>query len=152
MSIICVASHPDGTSSCTKTQGHPFAHRDARGREWPGEGRRKLHPCPFTLGHASRACPCDLPEGHAGDHQWRGIRFREAAPPPSNKVIATQGGRVRTSADMELDRVARLLIDEWERVEGVQINPSYVATFVDMARVILADREANTWQEPPRVG
>jgi hypothetical protein len=41
----------------------------------------------------------------------------------------------------ELDRVARLLMNEWERVEGKPVNPSYIATFVDMARVVIADRK-----------
>lgn len=39
----------------------------------------------------------------------------------------------------ELNRVSSLLIAEWERVEGKPVNVSYVATFVDMARVVIAD-------------
>jgi hypothetical protein len=40
----------------------------------------------------------------------------------------------------EVDRVARMLIAEWERVEGRRVNVSYVATFADLARVVAADR------------
>ena len=40
----------------------------------------------------------------------------------------------------EVDRVARLLIAEWERVERRAVNLSYVATFADMARVVIEDR------------
>ncbi len=40
----------------------------------------------------------------------------------------------------ELNRVSLLLIAEWERVERRKVNPSYVSTFVDMARVVIADR------------
>ena len=42
----------------------------------------------------------------------------------------------------ELNRVAWLLIREWERVEQKPVTISYYATFVDMARVVIADREA----------
>lgn len=40
----------------------------------------------------------------------------------------------------ELNRVSLLLIAEWERAERRKVNPSYVSTFVDMARVVIADR------------
>ena len=40
----------------------------------------------------------------------------------------------------ELNRVSRLLIAEWERAERLKVSPSYVSTFVDMARVMIADR------------
>jgi hypothetical protein len=40
----------------------------------------------------------------------------------------------------QVDRVARLLIAEWERVEQRLVNVSYIATFVDMARAVIADR------------
>lgn len=46
----------------------------------------------------------------------------------------------------EVDRVARLLMAEWERVEGKPINVSYIATFADLARVVAAD-QARTRQE-----
>lgn len=48
----------------------------------------------------------------------------------------------------EVDRVARLLIAAWERAEGKQVNVSYVATFVDMAKVVVADREASAASRP----
>jgi hypothetical protein len=56
--------------------------------------------------------------------------------------IATRIARslVATPDDSEVDRVARLLIVEWERVEGKPVNVSYVSTFVDMARIVIADR------------
>lgn len=41
----------------------------------------------------------------------------------------------------ELNRVANLLIAEWNRVEMKPVSPSFVATFVDMARVVIADKE-----------
>ena len=37
----------------------------------------------------------------------------------------------------DLQVVSRLLIEEWERIEG-PVNPGYVANFADMARAILA--------------
>lgn len=52
--------------------------------------------------------------------------------------LATRG---YSSERMEIDRVGRLLIAEWERVEGGPVNVSYIATFADMARVMIADRE-----------
>jgi hypothetical protein len=42
----------------------------------------------------------------------------------------------------EVDRVARLLMAEWERVEEKPVGLSYVATFADLARVVIADRRA----------
>lgn len=58
----------------------------------------------------------------------------------------------------EIDRVATLLIDEWCRAEkiarhdaplsaGDRLNISYVATFADMARVVIADRRVR-WPDP----
>ena len=38
---------------------------------------------------------------------------------------------------IELNRITDLLINEWQRVEHQPVNISYVATFVDMARVIM---------------
>jgi hypothetical protein len=47
------------------------------------------------------------------------------------------------SADRaEVDRVARLLMAEWERVEEKPVGVSYVATFADLARVVIRDRQA----------
>lgn len=40
----------------------------------------------------------------------------------------------------EVDRVARLLMTEWERAERKAINVSYIATFVDLARVVSDDQ------------
>ncbi len=42
----------------------------------------------------------------------------------------------------EIDRVAGLLIAEWERVERKPVNVSYIATFADMARAVIADTAA----------
>ena len=50
----------------------------------------------------------------------------------------------RTPEIDELNRIARLLISEWERVERKPVNVSYVATFVDLARAVIADRAAST--------
>ena len=35
-----------------------------------------------------------------------------------------------------VNKIAKMLIDEWERVEGERVNITRVATFADMARVI----------------
>lgn len=40
----------------------------------------------------------------------------------------------------EVDRVAWLLMAEWERVEHRPVGVSYVATFADLARAVIADR------------
>jgi len=42
----------------------------------------------------------------------------------------------------EVDRVARLLMEAWQQAEGLPVSTSYVATFADMARAVIADREA----------
>lgn len=42
----------------------------------------------------------------------------------------------------ELNRVARLLKDEWFRIEREEgINVSFISNFVDMARVVIADHD-----------
>lgn len=48
------------------------------------------------------------------------------------------------ASDRETDRIARVLMAEWERAEGKPVNPSYVATFADMARAVLDDLGART--------
>lgn len=50
-------------------------------------------------------------------------------------------GRLRGDDDDEIDRIGKLLIDEWERVERKPVNVSYIATFADLARVIIADNK-----------
>lgn len=46
----------------------------------------------------------------------------------------------------EVNRITKILVDAWARAEpnhGVTLHPvSYAATFVDMARAIIADRDA----------
>jgi hypothetical protein len=49
---------------------------------------------------------------------------------------------VGTDPLVEVNRVARVLMAEWERAEGKPVSASYVATFADMARVVIADRRA----------
>jgi len=39
----------------------------------------------------------------------------------------------------EVNRIARILMDAWEKAEGKPVNASYVATFVDMAKAVIAD-------------
>jgi hypothetical protein len=39
----------------------------------------------------------------------------------------------------EVDRVARVLMAAWEQAEGTPVSPSYVATFADLARAVIAD-------------
>lgn len=48
----------------------------------------------------------------------------------------------RVMRDAEADRVARLLMEAWEQAEGAPVGISYVATFVDMARAVIRDRDA----------
>ena len=55
----------------------------------------------------------------------------------------------------DVDQMARVLMAEWERVEGKPVNVSYVATFADMARVALraaredvAETVALPWKWP----
>lgn len=52
------------------------------------------------------------------------------------------GGRVPGPDDDEINRIARVLIAEWERVERKPVNISYYATFADMARAMVADRRS----------
>lgn len=40
----------------------------------------------------------------------------------------------------EVNRLARVLMDEWQRSEGAPVGSSYVATFADMARALLANQ------------
>lgn len=44
-----------------------------------------------------------------------------------------------TPSRSEIDRMARVLIREWERVEGPLVGTSYVATFADLARAALGE-------------
>lgn len=55
-----------------------------------------------------------------------------------------QTGEQVTLTD-EVNRLARVLMSEWERVEGKPVSISYVATFADMARAVLADLGA--WKQ-----
>lgn len=43
-------------------------------------------------------------------------------------------------AMQEVNRMAVLLMDEWERVEHEKVSASFVATFVDLARAVIIDR------------
>ena len=56
----------------------------------------------------------------------------------TNAAMNAAGRRERRLA--EVNRVARILMDAWEKVEGKPVNVSYVATFADMARAIVDDR------------
>lgn len=47
-----------------------------------------------------------------------------------------------------VNHVARVLMDAWEKAEGKPVSPSYVATFADMARAVLAAPIAVTRQSP----
>jgi hypothetical protein len=54
--------------------------------------------------------------------------------------------------DTEVDRIARLLMAEWARVEHVAVNTSFIATFADMARAVIADGASSrprTWHVSP---
>lgn len=47
------------------------------------------------------------------------------------------------SREVEVGRVARVLMDAWARAEGKPVTPSYIATFADMARAVVEDRETD---------
>lgn len=53
----------------------------------------------------------------------------------------------RDGASTEVDRITRLLLSEWERVEHRSLHASYVATFVNMARVVVADQQQAAGRE-----
>jgi uncharacterized coiled-coil protein SlyX len=58
----------------------------------------------------------------------------------------------RDGACTEVDRVARLLMAEWERVEKNPVNVSYIATFCDLARAVIADRDLKPPIAPLAIG
>jgi hypothetical protein len=58
------------------------------------------------------------------------------------EVESNLGRGIKDIAMVELNRVSALLIAEWERVERCRVNPSRITTFVDMARVAIADRDS----------
>jgi hypothetical protein len=47
-------------------------------------------------------------------------------------------GDMVNMTDPEVDEVAALLMDVWEHAEGKPVTASYVATFADMARAVVA--------------
>lgn len=49
--------------------------------------------------------------------------------------------------DKEVIHIANVLMDAWFKAEGNRVSTSYVATFVDMARAVIADREKNERHE-----
>jgi hypothetical protein len=57
--------------------------------------------------------------------------------PESSEARAER--HLRSAGRDEVDRIARLLMAAWEKAEGKPVTPSYVATFADMARAVLAD-------------
>lgn len=42
------------------------------------------------------------------------------------------------SVDPEVDKIAVVLMNAWEHAEGKPVTASYVATFADMARAVIA--------------
>lgn len=58
-------------------------------------------------------------------------------------IVAIAPADIDPPRSAEVDRVARILMSEWERVEHKPVNVSYVATFADMARAVIADRNAS---------
>lgn len=84
--------------------------------EWVGDARRMLHE---LLGELERS---------------------ELANAELRACVAKQDAAV-PSRD-EVNRVANLLIAEWERIERKKVNVSYVSNFADMARVVISDRKA----------
>lgn len=157
---LCPASHPDGTSSCVKPDYHEFSHMDTAGRAWPAGRRVSSHPGPFcAVPHPDgRGASCSKPLGHREVHlnpdgEWWGVTgavggtFSSHTPrlkPVSHEIVDPERA--------ELDRVATLLIAEWQRVEGGKVNVSYIETFVDLARVVIADRRHAAVAATPAAG
>jgi hypothetical protein len=54
-----------------------------------------------------------------------------------------EGLKSNPRPDHEVIRIANLLMDVWYEAEKDRVTSSYVATFVDMARAVIADREKN---------
>lgn len=63
--------------------------------------------------------------------------------PHENPLLADTADRFPGPPPTETDRLARLMIAAWEKAEG-PVTPSYVATFADMAKVVVADIELRT--------
>lgn len=56
-----------------------------------------------------------------------------------------EGGRQQTDECREVNRIAELLMAEWQRAEKKKwVTISYTYTFVDMAMVVVADRQRTT--------
>lgn len=60
-----------------------------------------------------------------------------------NPLLEATADRFPGPPRTETDRLARLMIAAWEKVEG-PVTPSYVATFADMAKAVVADIELRT--------
>lgn len=60
-----------------------------------------------------------------------------------NPLLEATADRFPGPPPTETDRLARLMIAAWEQAEG-PVNASYVATFADMARAVVADVEMRT--------
>lgn len=78
------------------------------------------------------------------DAQWRIIRCERSvvstvdvstSSPPAVSADAED----QVVANTEVDDLAAVLIDAWERAENRKVNPSYVATFADIARRALVE-------------
>jgi hypothetical protein len=55
-----------------------------------------------------------------------------------------RSGNARAEVEAAIEFVlARVLMAAWEKAEGKPVNPSYVATFADMARAALAARDTD---------
>lgn len=54
-----------------------------------------------------------------------------------------------TDEKAQVDHVARVLMAAWEKAEGKPVTPSYVATFADMARAVLADAPVESENPTP---
>jgi hypothetical protein len=80
-------------------------------------------------------------ERESADHRAAGLRQQLETEQKDNAELRACVAKQDTAAPTrdEVDRVARLLIAEWERVEHKPVNVSYVSTFADMARVVIAD-------------
>ena len=71
---------------------------------------------------------------------------------PVPGVDTGQDGWGREPDRDEVDRVARLLMAAWEQAEGQAPAASYVASFADMARAVIADRPSLSPIAQPDIG
>ncbi len=79
----------------------------------------------------------DDDEDGSGDLVLEG---REPLSVAEQRLIRPLCEPVEGAEGREVARVARVLMAAWEKAEGRPVSVSYVATFADLARAVLADQ------------